>query len=446
MPQQSYSDVLLIINANSTQSEYIGTYFATQRNIPDNNVVRIYTTVNETANDVQFADIRRQIETAMINRQLTSSINYIVTTKGMPLKIQRGNQYYNASVNSELELILSISSSMIGSYNRFFSPAFGVYSPYTASMWGNMRISTRLDGYTTSDVIAIIDKSAYAPPKIVSGAKWVMDRDPGWSASVDYLNINMTNAKTSLDAKGMNTYLESTFQYVITQSNVIAYNGWAAQDHNWAATGTTYARQQNSYLPGAIGETMVSYSARSFNWPMKYGQSAIADMIAEGITGVKGYVYEPYSSTIADVSIVFPMYADGNSLGDAFRAGSSYCSWQDLVIGDPKCRIINTLIRSGIPTINEYSQQSRHLVKLIGNYPNIITTSTVITYRVLSSTNINVKVYNNDNKLLTTIYDGTRAAGNYTVKFNSTGLSAGKYTVELRAGNTCYMYKNFIIK
>jgi hypothetical protein len=75
--------------------------------------------------------------------------------------------------------------------------------------------------------------------------------------------------------------------------------------------------------------------------PQQYGQSLIADLIAEGVTGVKGYVYEPYSSAMASVNILFPMYVDGYTLAESYYGSSYYLSWMDVVVGDPKYRLIN---------------------------------------------------------------------------------------------------------
>ena len=110
------------------------------------------------------------------------------------------------------------------------------------------------------------------------------------------------------------------------------------------ATGTVYLDDiklieivpNNSYLDGAIAETFVSTSARSFKYTTQYGQSLIADMIRAGVTGVKGYVYEPYLSAIAHPDILFPRYYNGFNLAESYYSASNYMSWMDTVVGDPK--------------------------------------------------------------------------------------------------------------
>jgi len=260
----------------------------------------------------------------------------------MPLKINRGTNYYNASVESELMLILGKYQSSIGGYNRFFSPYYGVHGDFSHAVY-DMYLVTRLDGYTVGDVFGMIDRSATIPASIPAAAKFVMDQDTSWDAQAGYLNTNMKNAKAILQGKNLNVTLDGTSLYLTHQTDVIGYVSWGSNDR-FASLVTDNGKQYNTYLPGAIAETYVSTGARSFTAPMSYGQSAIADMIAEGVTGVKGYVYEPYSSSMADVSILFPMYADGYTLAESFFSASSFLSWMDVVVGDPKYRLINTRI------------------------------------------------------------------------------------------------------
>jgi uncharacterized protein (TIGR03790 family) len=344
-PVQNYNDVLVVINSNSTVSEDIGAYFASQRGIPTANIVRIAVPTTEEISDAQFVDLRTQLEALIVSRGLANTINYIVTTKGMPLKVKRSNANANASVESELTLILGPYAANIGRYSRINSPYYGIRADFSHGAYG-IYLVTRLDGYTSGDVHGMIDRAATIPSAVPAGAKFVLDEDPSWNATAGQLNTNMANASTLLAQKGLSVALNTTTTYVTNQTGVMGYASWGSNDYNWSSV-TTNAKQNNSYLPGAIGETYVSTDARSFTSPMTYGQSAIADMIAEGITGVKGYVYEPYTSSMSDVSKLFPMYADGYSLAESFYSASPYLSWMDVVIGDPKCRMINTRYSSG---------------------------------------------------------------------------------------------------
>ena len=65
------------------------------------------------------------------------------------------------------------------------------------------------------------------------------------------------------------------------------------------------------WIDGSIAETAVSTGARSFNWGTSYGQSLIADILEVGVSGAKGYVYEPYLTAVSYPSILLSSYSSG---------------------------------------------------------------------------------------------------------------------------------------
>ncbi len=96
-------------------------------------------------------------------------------------------------------------------------------------------------------------------------------------------------------------------------------------------------KPHNTWVDGAVGETYVSTGGRSFRYPTRYGQSLVADLIKDGISGIKGYVYEPYLNAVAHPNILFERYTKGWALGESFFAASEIgTSWMDLILGDPK--------------------------------------------------------------------------------------------------------------
>jgi hypothetical protein len=92
-----------------------------------------------------------------------------------------------------------------------------------------------------------------------------------------------------------------------------------------------------TFAPGAVAETIVSTGARSF-LPTTGGQSKIADLITQGVTGIKGYSDEPLVQGVASPSVLFDRYTRGWTLAESFYAASRLVSWMDIVIGDPICR------------------------------------------------------------------------------------------------------------
>ncbi len=345
-----YSDVLVVENTNSSSSVAIGNYFVSKRNIPTVNIAHIKTSTEEEINDAEFQDLRSQIESYISANDLENKIDYIVTTKGVPLKVARSgsdvslenpsamtSNQGSASVDSELTLIFSSASSSIGQAGPVQSPYYFenylTLTPFSRAKYG-IYLVTRLDGYTVPEVEKIIDETS-TPVPFSSSTKFVFDEGP--SKYFD-LNDEMTNIAGGLQSCGFDV-VDTTSTYLTNQQDVIGYVSFGSNDPTAAST-TVNADPQNTWHAGAIAVTFVSTSARSFNWPSIYGQSLIADVIAEGATGAEGYTYEPYTSAMPNLTTLFTAYTSGYNLAESFYAASPYLSWMGVVIGDPKATIV----------------------------------------------------------------------------------------------------------
>jgi hypothetical protein len=95
-------------------------------------------------------------------------------------------------------------------------------------------------------------------------------------------------------------------------------------------------RPHMDWVNGSIVETAVSTGGRSFNWGTTYGQSLVADILEDGASGIKGYVYEPYLSAVGYPSVLLPSYAMGYNLAESHAASNRLTSWMGVVVGDPK--------------------------------------------------------------------------------------------------------------
>ena len=95
-------------------------------------------------------------------------------------------------------------------------------------------------------------------------------------------------------------------------------------------------RPHMEWVNGSIVETAVSTGARSFNWGTTYGQSLVADILEDGASGIKGYVYEPYLTAVSSPSVLLSSYSSGFNLAESYAAANTYTSWMGVVVGDPK--------------------------------------------------------------------------------------------------------------
>lgn len=349
-----YDDVLLIINDSSEASREIGAYFAEKRGIPERRIVRLQTTTAETINDATFETIRSTIETAMHDRNLVDSINYIVTTKGVPLRITRpaGNPdnaaitARRASFESELMLINGPLADSIGNASWFFH-AYGAQNQnrHFRRVDHGFYLVTRLDAYDVETVTSMIDRGG--PNRLVDkdSVLFLFDREPG--ARDAAFDNSQVAAGQILGSRGWRAEVNNDTIYVTDRENVIGYASWGSNDR-YHRPFATNAIPRNTWSVGSLAETFVSTSGRSLMPGTSYGQSLIADWLAEGTVGAKGYVFEPFTIALALPHVLFDRYTDASqgrryNMAESFAMASRTLSWMEVVLGDPKTSIITEL-------------------------------------------------------------------------------------------------------
>src|SRR5690606_9622500 len=107
---------------------------------------------------------------------------------------------------------------------------------------------------------------------------------------------------------------------------------------------------------GALAETFVSTSARSLQPGTGYGQSLIADWLAEGVVGAKGYVFEPFTIALALPHVYMDRYTDESqgmayNMAESFAMASRTLSWMEVVLGDPKTSILPVISPAPPPSV-----------------------------------------------------------------------------------------------
>ena len=68
-------------------------------------------------------------------------------------------------------------------------------------------------------------------------------------------------------------------------------------------------------------------------------QSLTADYIHEGATGCSGHVTEPFLVATPRPDLLLPAYFSGRNLAESYYLSIRGLSWQNIVVGDPLCRI-----------------------------------------------------------------------------------------------------------
>jgi len=413
----TYQDVAVIVNDNSQISIDIGNYFQTARNIPDENMIHVFAPTNENIDSISFEQLRAQIENHLINTNSVNSINYLVTTKGIPLKISGPNLYNNqviptgASVDSELCLILGNYSNYIGQPNSFVNPYYNNTSNFSRDSV-EMYLVTRLDGYTTEDVFNLIDNSGSSTAINKLSAKAVVDISNFGASDLSPFISKFTPAYNFLVNNSWNSEIDTNFNPLVNQNNVFGYLG--VGHGPLPNTNINY-----NWTKGSFGIMEMCNSAFTFDQTTNSNNAfVVADLIASGCTGAIGHVDYIFMSQIMDAETFLTRYLDEThnyNLAESFYMGDQFSSWQTVIIGDPKASLIidNTVqvVENFVESINIYPNPGKDIINITGN--ELITS--------ISLYDINGRLVKKHNQI-----------NSYSTKLNLNDLTKGIYVIEVQ--------------
>ena len=345
---QTADNVLLVVNENSPVSRRIGEYYVHARSIPLANVCKLKTTAAE---GVPWSVYEQQIEhpvgVFLKQSKLTEKILYIVTTLGVPLRVQgpgEGPGSEVCAVDSELALLYAklhgASFKRAGLVpNPFFRARDRAFRHPDFAMY----LVNRLAGYDFEDVKGEIDRGLQARNR----GKFVIDL----AGAEDKPGNNWLRMAATL-LPSDRVVLDETDKVLYDITDVIGYAGWGSNDPH---------RHQRHlgfhWLPGAIATEFVSTNGRTFvkppdkwttsTWkaidkPLWFAgspQSLTADYIHDGATGCSGHVEEPYLGATPRPDYLLPAYFNGRNLAESYYLSIPALSWQNIVVGDPLCRL-----------------------------------------------------------------------------------------------------------
>ncbi|MCC6682088.1 MAG: TIGR03790 family protein [Phycisphaeraceae bacterium] len=385
------SGVLVLYNADNADSAVIAQYY--QQVHPDVHLHGLNLgAVGEQVTAQFYLD---NIASALVNpssgvlntQPWGDQIDVIVTTKGMPLRIDAGQNpgtipYWRrySSLESELTRVDVISTIADMGNQDYFAAKFQIptlpgnpyyLGPETDLHTGQnvpyagpqafvrtanegMRLTARLDGYTRQDVLDSIDRAQRAI-RVPFGQVVVVADDPNAP------NGNLPTADRMTGGVDLNG------NYVRGLDDILNYNGQKKLHDNTAAALTDAADPvmgyvshgthdsgtlQQNYIAnqllferadGAVFHSYESWNACSFNPSYNWsGQGQIGQWFATGGTAALGTVEEPLPSgagsgadSITNEDIFFDMLLNGYSFAEAAWAATRQLSFVNTVVGDP---------------------------------------------------------------------------------------------------------------
>ncbi len=342
---QGPENVLIVINRASPVSVRIGDYYRQRRGIPQSNVCAITAPTGEViTRRIYNETVAGPIAACLKSSRLEEKILYIATTLGVPLRIDGGGgrEADQAAVDSELTLLYQ---DLRGPAHEIRgglpNPFFGMRdAPFTHPRFP-MYLVCRLAAYDFEEVKGMIDRALAARNR----GRVVIDLNgPDDEPGNDWLR------NAALRLPSARVVFDQTTSVLYDQRAVIGYAAWGSNDSHRKRRFLGF-----QWLPGAIVTEFVSTDARTFarppdnwntttwhdkaHWFAGSPQSLSADYIHEGATGVSGHVAEPYLGMTPRPDLVFPAYLGGRTLAESYYLGIPALSWQNIVIGDPLCRL-----------------------------------------------------------------------------------------------------------
>ena len=314
--------VLVVVNGADPASIRLGRYYAAKRAVPQSNLLTVKTApVEEIANDRFRAEIAAPVAAAL---KRSPNVDFILLVRGVPLRVREGGY----SVDSLL-MSAGLPTRALQGLEVAPNPYFSAPGPFAHAKTG-FYLACRLDGYTIADAKALVDRALAARP--VKGPFLFDEADNRRAESYGETQRTLGRAANALAAKGFRAVLDQGKAFADPPEPLAGYASWGSNDGAFDPVAYKALR----FLPGAIAETFVSTGGRTFR-PTKGGQSLVADLVAQGVTGVKGYVSEPFTLALAKADLLFDRYTSGRNLAESFYAASPVTHWKDVVIGDPLC-------------------------------------------------------------------------------------------------------------
>ena len=357
--------VLVLYNNASPDGKEIADYYASVH--PG---VRLLGLSNVPTSEEVTVGTYLQIIRPQVRAALDDSVDVIVTTKGLPLRIYNpytpssfpyiytdssGQQHtifpdtYKrySSLESELTRVDTFGTwKQLGDQTWWYPPAGTnpAANPYfrrdaafshTDPLNESMRLSARLDGFTAGDVIASINRAQKA--FVVPSYQQVVIDDSPIAAAHDV--TTMASLAGVLADHGQNYIYDNTTAPIVTASRPVV--GYVSHGVNDGPGGLElgYPTQQLKFnlSNGAIFHTWESYNGITFDSTKSTGQGLVAQWLQSGGTAGIAHVEEPSASiyTVTNEDRLFEMMLNGYTFAEAAWNATPQLSYVNTVVGDP---------------------------------------------------------------------------------------------------------------
>lgn len=347
------SNVLVLYNADSQDGVDIQSYYS--QLYPEARSFAIdLGVVGEEVSANYYLDSIRPPVLAELDRLASQGvrIDCIVTTKGLPLRIDNPGSGSNwkrySSLESELTRIDTIDSiELMGNQGWYMPASWGgnplAQNPYfrqegvfSHDEYGT-RLTSRLDGFSAADVQGALNRDQLAVHDH-PGYTFLIDDDP--DKSYDRMERLRDNVLEPLDVPYV---YDGTGEFITSADGQVL--GYVSHGVHGGAPGNYVSNTLDfDAAKGAVFLTWESFNAYTFEKDnisdMPGRQGLVAEWIERGGTAGVGNVQEPGASdtNVTQEDRLFELLLDGYTFVEAAWNATNQLSYVNTVVGDPLMR------------------------------------------------------------------------------------------------------------
>lgn len=352
-------ETVVIYNSKLPSSKALAEEYAELRNIPEERLVGLACSGEETISREAFEDsireplLRKFIKAKwweMEKRDLidpngkvygqspqvvSSRVSVLVIMRGVPLRIARSarsdaaGQEDEASVDSELAALGMVNRNIKGVIeNRYYESTLSFADHHQAK--GQLLVG-RMDAADDETVRRMMLDTIHAE-KVGLWGRAVVDfslKDGAYVQGDQWLGRSVALYRE----RGVPVYAERSKEVLAGPwplPDTILYFGWYTPHVAGA-----FADENFRFKRGAIACHLHSFSAASLRDPKAYW---CAPLLAHGAAATLGNVWEPYLTLTVRFDVLNARLLDGFTLGEAAWAATPGLSWMNVLIGDPLYR------------------------------------------------------------------------------------------------------------
>lgn len=316
------SDLAVLVAEGDVLGEAIAAYYLSARNVPATNLIRVkLPTKADAISATDFATLKAEIDA-----KLPAGIQAQLLTWTAPSRV----------VGS---CAMGITSALAFGYDPKYcvpnaaclnTQASPLYDSESRSPWADHQIrpAMMLGARSLDAAKALIDRGLKADGSQPQGDGYLLNTSDGFrnTRAVDF-RVLPDSWAGRLKLIYQDNSAGGSKDIVENQAGLLFY---------FTGLPITPGLTSNSYLPGAVGDSLTSYAAQL---PDARGQTTVLKWLDAGLTGSYGTVEEPcnFNQKFPKASVLIDQYYRGASLIEAYWK-SLQSPGQGLFVGEPLAR------------------------------------------------------------------------------------------------------------